>query len=174
MAEKATEHISAQSARRRFGLFCCLALAVFLADLLTKELIVANLSYGQFIPVTSFFNLCHVRNTGAAFSFLSDAGGWQSTFFIALALFLSAALLCWLWRERHGSTLLLLSLSLVLGGALGNCFDRLFRGSVVDFLDFYLGPYHWPAFNVADIAICVGVALLILSEIWPKKEKDAS
>ncbi len=174
MAEKATEHISAQSARRRFGLFCCLALAVFLADLLTKELIVANLSYGQFIPVTSFFNLCHVRNTGAAFSFLSDAGGWQSTFFIALALLLSAALLFWLWRERHGSTLLLLSLSLVLGGALGNCFDRLFRGSVVDFLDFYLGPYHWPAFNVADIAICVGVALLIISEFCPKKEKDAS
>ena len=62
----------------------------------------------------------------------------------------------------------------MLGGALGNCFDRLFRGSVVDFLDFYLGAYHWPAFNVADIAICVGVALLIVSEFWPKKEKDAS
>lgn len=174
MAEKATEQKSARSATRRFGWFCCLALAVFLADLFTKEAVIANLSYGEFLPVTSFFNLCHVRNTGAAFSFLSEAGGWQAYFFIALALLLSVALLFWLWRERYGSPIVSLSLSLVLGGALGNCFDRLFRGSVVDFLDFYLGVYHWPAFNVADIAICVGVALLIASEFWPKKEKDAS
>ncbi len=174
MPEKVTEQTSAQSATRRFGLFCCLALAIFLADLLTKEAVIANLSFGEFLPVTSFFNLCYVRNTGAAFSFLSDAGGWQAYFFIALALLLSVVLTYWLWRERRGSAVVLLSLSLVLGGALGNCFDRLFRGSVVDFLDFYLGLYHWPAFNVADIAICIGVALLIASEFWPKKEKDFS
>ena len=174
MSEKATEQKSAQNATKRFGWFCCLALAVFLTDLLTKEIVVTNLVYGEFVPLTSFFNLCHVRNTGAAFSFLSDAGGWQAYFFITLALLLSGALIFWLWRERYGSTVISLSLSLVLGGALGNCFDRLFRGSVVDFLDFYLGAYHWPAFNVADIAICMGVALLIAFEFWPRKGKDAS
>ena len=160
----------AKCPKGRFAGFCLIALVVFALDLITKEAVIAKLSYGEFYPVTSFFNLCHVRNTGAAFSFLSNAGGWQSILFISLALALSVLLIVWLWRERNSSSFALpLSLSLVLAGALGNCLDRIARGSVVDFLDFYVGAWHWPAFNVADIAICLGAAILLFSEIFSKR-----
>jgi signal peptidase II len=106
-------------------------------------------------------NLVLVHNTGAAFGFLSSAGGWQNIFFIAIALAASAFILWMSWRLESKDRLLAIALMLVLGGALGNLLDRLIHGYVIDFIDVYYGTWHWPAFNVADSAITVGAALLI-------------
>ena len=121
-----------------------------------------------FVPVTPFFNLCHVRNTGAAFSFLGDAGGWQIFAFAGIALLVTAACLFFLWRHAK-RTLFAFSMSLVISGALGNLWDRLVYGYVTDFLDFHAFGYHWPAFNVADICICIGAAFLVFDEFRREK-----
>lgn len=155
--------------RRKLRFAACLLFSFFvlLLDYETKEAVISRFAVGDFLPVTPFFNLCHLRNTGAAFSFLSDAGGWQSTFFIVLSLTISVLIVFWLWREK--TVFPSLGLSLILAGALGNCLDRVFRGSVVDFLDFHINALHWPAFNVADIAICLGALILILRELFKKE-----
>jgi signal peptidase II len=140
-------------------------------DLLTKRLILANLEYQDSIPFTSFFNLVHVRNTGAAFSLFADQPGWQRGFFIAIALLVSAVIIH-LLRKSQGRVLFCLSLALVLGGAIGNVIDRIAYGHVIDFLDFYWSTWHWPAFNVADIAITLGATMLVwdsLREPGPKQ-----
>ncbi len=137
---------------------------VIALDLLTKQWVVQAFSYGDSLPLTSFFNLVRAHNSGAAFSFLAEAGGWQRLFFIAVASIASAVII-YLLRKHHRETLFSLSLSLVLGGALGNLIDRIRWGYVVDFLDFFYGTYHWPAFNVADMAITGGVMLLILDSL---------
>jgi len=108
------------------------------------------------------FNLTYVRNTGAAFSFLSEAGGWQRWFFAVLAFTISIVLTVWLYRLKKHETLLAVALALVLGGAVGNLIDRLAYGYVIDFLDVYYQSWHWPAFNVADMAISLGVFLMLL------------
>jgi signal peptidase II len=108
------------------------------------------------------FNLTYVHNTGAAFSFLSEAGGWQRWFFAAMALIISVVLTIWLSRLKKHETLLAVALALVLGGAIGNLIDRLAYGYVIDFLDVYYQTRHWPAFNIADSAISVGVFLMLL------------
>lgn len=133
---------------------------VIALDQFTKHWIVQVFSFGEASPVTSFFNLVRAHNTGAAFSFLATAGGWQRLFFIVVASVASAVIL-YLLRKHGRQTLFGLALSLVLGGALGNLIDRIRWGYVVDFLDFYYGSYHWPAFNVADMAITGGVILLV-------------
>jgi signal peptidase II len=133
---------------------------VIALDQFTKHWIVQAFSFGEGSPVTSFFNLVLAHNTGAAFSFLAEAGGWQRLFFIVVASAASAVML-YLLRKHARQTLFGLALSLVLGGALGNLIDRIRWGYVVDFLDFYFGNYHWPAFNVADMAITGGVILLV-------------
>lgn len=138
--------------------------AVIALDLLTKQWVVQAFNYGDSLPLTSFFNLVRAHNSGAAFSFLAEAGGWQRVFFIAVASIASAVIL-YLLRKHHRETLFSLALSLVLGGALGNLIDRIRWGYVVDFLDFFYGTYHWPAFNVADMAITGGVMLLILDSL---------
>lgn len=117
------------------------------------------------IPLLPFFNLTYVHNTGAAFSFLSEAGGWQRWFFAALALTISMVLGVWLTRLQKHETFLAIALSLVLGGAIGNLIDRLIYGYVIDFLDVYYGAWHWPAFNIADSAITLGVALMFLESL---------
>ena len=117
--------------------------------------------YGQSISLTGIFNLVHTWNTGAAFSFLADAGGWQRYFFIVITIVVSIGLVVMLCRPRHKAEAI--GYSLILGGALGNGFDRVTRGYVVDFLDFYWQQWHWPAFNLADTGITLGVSLLILS-----------
>lgn len=137
---------------------------VIALDLLTKQWVVQAFSYGDSLPLTSFFNLVRAHNSGAAFSFLAEAGGWQRLFFIAVASIASAVII-YLLRKHHRETLFSLSLSLVLGGALGNLIDRIRWGYVVDFLDFFYGTYHWPAFNVADMAITGGVMLLVLDSL---------
>jgi signal peptidase II len=139
-----------------------LALSAFIiaADQATKAWIMSLFRLGESLVVTSWFDLVFVFNPGAAFSFLRDAGGWQRWFFLVLALGVSAWIVVMLRRHAR-ETLMAFSLALVLGGALGNVIDRIRLGAVVDFLSFHLADYYWPAFNVADSAITVGVVLLL-------------
>ena len=137
------------------------AAAVVAADRLTKWLMLGWLRPGESVEVTGFFNLVVVFNRGAAFSFLASAPGWQKPFFIAVAL-VAAAIVSWLLWRNPGKRLLCSGLALILGGALGNLWDRLAWGAVADFLDFHAFGWHWPAFNVADSAITVGAALVIV------------
>lgn len=138
-----------------------LSAIVIALDLYTKHLIQQSFSYGEHLPVTGFFDLVRYHNPGAAFSFLADAGGWQHWFFIAISTIASGLMLYLLNKNLH-NPLFCLGLALVLGGALGNLYDRVTLGYVVDFLYFYYQQWAWPAFNVADSAICVGVGLLLL------------
>lgn len=132
-----------------------LAGAVALADQTIKGLVHAQMDFGQVIPLIPFFNWVYTGNTGAAFSFLADAGGWQHYLFIGLALLV--AIILTLLLSRPIPRLEAMAFSLFLGGALGNALDRLARGYVVDYLDVYWGAWHWPAFNLADIALFLGV-----------------
>lgn len=138
-----------------------LALGVVVADQITKAIVLARFVLGERVEVTGFFNMVLVYNKGAAFSFLSDAGGWQTPALIVFALAAIGLVGTFIVRSP-GRTMLLTGLALILGGALGNLIDRLRFGQVVDFLDFHAAGWHWPAFNVADSAISVGAALLIL------------
>ncbi len=124
--------------------------------------------------VTPFFNLFLTYNKGAAFSFLANAGGWQRIFFVVLTVVVVAYLLRWLWRLPEMQWPLPAGLALVIGGALGNLIDRISTGEVVDFLDFHYAGWHWPAFNVADSAIFVGVILLLIDSFFlaPRREGD--
>ena len=140
-----------------------LAAAVILLDQGTKHLATRLLDLHVPVPVAPFFNLTLTYNPGAAFSFLSDAGGWQRWLFSLLAVLVSVFIVLWLRRVPRGQVWLPLALALVLGGALGNLWDRLARGVVVDFIDLYYGSWHWPAFNVADSAISVGAVMLVIS-----------
>ncbi len=142
-----------------------LSLLAIVLDQVSKLAIAGNMQLHESIPLLPYFNLTYVHNTGAAFSFLSEAGGWQRWFFAALAVMISVILSLWLARLQKHETLLAVALALVLGGAVGNLIDRLLYGYVIDFLDVFYGAWHWPAFNVADSAITLGVALL-LAESW--------
>jgi signal peptidase II len=144
----------------RFAYWLGLSGLIIVLDQLAKFWVVSALRLGQSIELTSFFNLVFVYNPGAAFSFLSDAGGWQRWFFVGLALAVSAWLTL-LIRQHASERLLPLAAAMILGGALGNVIDRIRFGAVVDFLDAHAAGWHFPAFNVADSAISVGVALLI-------------
>lgn len=147
-----------------------LAVLVVVLDQLTKQAVTRSLAYGQSIAVTPFFDLVLIYNPGAAFSFLSDASGWQRWFFVVLALVISVWLLL-LLRRHAAEKLLPLALALILGGAIGNVVDRILYGAVIDFLYFHLGRYYWPAFNVADSAISVGVVLMIWDQVRPRAAK---
>jgi signal peptidase II len=144
-----------------------LAFAIIVFDHLTKWWVSATLDYQQFIPVLPFFSLVRVHNTGAAFSILADAGGWQRWFFIAVGVIATVIIVRLLKRHAH-ETRMALALALVLGGALGNVIDRVVLGYVVDFLYFHYRGFAWPAFNVADSAISVGAALLIWDSLRGK------
>lgn len=137
-----------------------LAAAVAGLDRITKSLVEARFSPGEALPVTSYFNLVLTFNTGAAFSMLSGGAGWQRWFLATVAL-AAAALIVFLLRRHAADPLFCLALALILGGALGNLWDRLSLGHVVDFLDFHAAGWHWPAFNLADSAITCGAALLV-------------
>ncbi|MBF0471565.1 MAG: signal peptidase II [Gammaproteobacteria bacterium] len=149
-----------------------LSLAVLILDLGTKQLASALLAYHQPVAIFSGFNFTLLHNTGAAFSFLSDAGGWQRWFFTAVALTVSGALLYWLKTLQRQQWLLALALSLILGGALGNLIDRVLFGYVIDFIDIYYRDWHWPAFNIADSAISVGAALLIADTFFGRDQEE--
>ena len=139
-----------------------LSVLVFALDQLTKLAIAKTFDLYESVAITPFFNLVSVRNYGAAFSFLSDAGGWQRWFFTAIAVVVSVVILWWLKQSPRSQKMLPVAFAFILGGALGNVYDRLVHGYVIDFLDFYVNNYHWPAFNIADSAIFIGAALLII------------
>ncbi len=123
----------------------------------------------KIIEVTQFFNLVLVHNRGASFGIFSDAPGWASIALIVFAIIISIVLAIWMWQAQE--TFLSIALALVIGGAIGNVIDRIRFGAVVDFLDVHAGGWHWPAFNVADSAITLGVILLILDSLKSKSEK---
>lgn len=135
---------------------------VIALDQITKHMVVARFDLYERLEVMPFFNLTLAYNPGAAFSFLADAGGWQRWFFTAIALGASVVILIWLARLTAAEKLQGVALALILGGALGNFYDRLVLGHVVDFLDFYWGNSHFPAFNIADTAITIGAGLILL------------
>jgi len=148
-----------------------LALAIILLDQFTKTLILGYFQYGEQRAVTSFFNITRLHNTGAAFSFLAGAGGWQRWFFIGIGV-VATGFMLWMLRQHAGQRLFSLAISLILGGAVGNVVDRLLHGYVVDFLQFrfaLLEPIfhggYFPAFNVADSGITAGAVLLIVDEL---------
>jgi len=143
-----------------------LAALVVLLDQGSKQLALASLEYGESVALLPSLNLTLLYNPGAAFSFLSDAGGWQRWFFTVVGAGVSLFIVGWISRLSAGQGLLATSLALVLGGALGNLWDRMALGHVVDFIDVYYQSYHWPAFNVADSAITVGALLLILESLF--------
>lgn len=149
--------------------FLWLSVLTFVVDQYTKTLIVKHLELYQAVQVAPFFNLTHVYNTGAAFSFLHDAGGWQRWFFTAIAFVVVGLILWWLKQTSRQQVILPVAFTLIIGGALGNVYDRIVLGHVVDFLVLYYEDWAWPAFNVADSAICLGAALLLI-DMFKNKE----
>lgn len=145
---------------------------LLVADQLTKQLVISNMALHESIELLPFFNLTYVRNYGAAFSFLSDAGGWQRWFFTVIAVVVSIVIAVWLSRVKADQLKLSLALSLVLAGAIGNLIDRSIYGYVIDFFHLYYQNWHYPAFNIADSAICIGAALLIWDSFSAERSKS--
>ena len=155
-----------------------IASIIFILDQFTKMQVVQNLYLGQRNELTVFFNLVHVRNYGAAFSFLSEAGGWQRWFLTFVSAVASMVIVYWIKKSDEKKYLETLSLIIILGGALGNFYDRLILGYVVDFLDFHWSGVHFPAFNIADTAITIGAILFIADNLifnrYTKEESGES
>ena len=141
-----------------------LALILLIADQFTKVLILGYYRLGDATYVTSFFNVVRAHNTGAAFSFLASAAGWQRWFFTAIGV-AAAVFIIWMLKSHAGQKLFSFAMACILGGAVGNVIDRTLHGYVVDFLDFHYGNWHFPAFNIADSAITVGAICLVLDEL---------
>ncbi|MFB2680744.1 signal peptidase II [Shewanella mangrovisoli] len=145
---------------------------VFLADQLSKQWVLANFDLFESVKLLPFFNFTYVRNYGAAFSFLSEAGGWQRWLFTLVAVGFSSLLTVWLRKQSASLWKLNLAYTLVIGGALGNLIDRLMHGFVVDFIDFYWGKSHYPAFNIADSAIFIGAVLIIWDSFFNSQSEQ--
>ena len=154
--------------------FLWLSAVAFLLDLLTKYIVVQKFDLYESVNILPVFNLTYVRNYGAAFSFLADHDGWQKYFFILLAIGISLMLAYFMKKNRADQTLQNAAYALIIGGALANMVDRAYNGFVVDFFDFYWDIYHYPVFNVADIAICIGAGLLALDALEGDKNKQKS
>lgn len=146
---------------RLFYKWLAVSAIIIAIDLYTKHLVQGAFQYGEHLTITNFFDLVRYHNEGAAFSFLANAGGWQKWFFSGISV-VAIFVITYLLRKHHTEKLFCFGLALVLGGAIGNLYDRLTLGYVVDFLYLHYQTFAWPAFNVADSAICVGVALLLL------------
>jgi signal peptidase II len=140
---------------------------VIALDLYTKQLIQQAFQFGEQLKITSFFDVVHFHNEGAAFGFLNDAGGWQKWFFASISI-VAATVIIYLLKKHNNEKLFCFGLALILGGALGNLYDRVTLGYVVDFLSFHLNDNYFPAFNVADSAISVGVSILLLDSFKSK------
>ena len=154
--------------------YLTISAAIIGLDQVTKWLMVSWLALYETVAIMPYFNLTMAHNHGAAFSFLAQAGGWQRWFFTVLALVISTVLVVWLAKLKPEAKLEAISLSIILGGAIGNVIDRIYYGYVIDFLDIYIGSSHWPAFNVADSAICIGAVLLIIDSIKSEPESQTS
>ena len=163
MPENVHSLMSRNSLARWYGV----AAAVVVLDQITKQVVLGRFTPGESLPVTSFFNLVLVFNKGAAFSFLASAQGWQTPVLITVSV-LAIAVVSWMLWRNPSRGLLDAGLCLILGGAIGNLIDRIAYGKVVDFLDLHVLGWHWPAFNVADSAISVGAALLIIESFMQR------
>jgi len=150
-----------------------LSVLIIVLDQISKVWITKHFFYGESVPVTQFFNLVLVHNSGAAFSFLSSAGGWQRWFFSAIAV-AASIWITWMLHKHLHEKLFCAALTLILGGALGNLIDRVAYGYVVDFLDFYWNTYHFPAFNIADSAITCGAVLMIWDGVFKKSPENVN
>jgi len=149
-----------------------LTLLFFILDQITKHAVVGSFDLYESVDVLPFFNITYVHNPGAAFSFLADQGGWQRWFFTIISIVASIIFIVWLSRTPKTNKLLSIALACMLSGALGNLADRVLFGYVIDFLDFYIGDKHWPAFNVADSMIFIGAVLMIIeSFVSPENKK---
>ena len=148
-----------------------LSALIIIADQITKYAASSMLLMHEPVAILPFFNFTLMHNTGAAFSFLADQGGWQRWFFAVLASGVSIVLAVWLSRLKAHETWLAMALSLVLGGAIGNLIDRVYYGYVIDFIDVYYNASHWPAFNIADSAISIGAVMLVI-DAFRNKEKS--
>ena len=147
-----------------------ISLFVFLLDILSKNFIQNKIIYGEQVEITSFLSLVHFQNTGAAFSFLSDQGGWQRYFLIAISL-LAVLYIPWLINQYKKNILIVIGLLLILGGAIGNLYDRISYGYVIDFIYLHFAEFYWPAFNVADSAISLGVLLFLYGSFKNYKKR---
>jgi signal peptidase II len=147
-----------------------ISLFVFLLDILSKNFIQKKIIYGEQVEITSFFSLVHFQNPGAAFSFLSDQGGWQRYFLIAISL-LAVLYIPWLINQYKKNILIVIGLLLILGGAIGNLYDRISYGYVIDFIYLHIAEFYWPAFNVADSAISLGVLLFLYGSFKSYKKR---
>ena len=148
--------------------YIVIAFLILILDLISKQWIFNHLDFGSALVITPFFNIVHFQNTGAAFSFLSEASGWQRYFFIVISL-IAIVIIIRLMRERLKQPLLCLALAFILGGAIGNLCDRSYYGFVIDFIYVHYEAYYWPAFNVADSFISIGVALILYDAFKNKK-----
>jgi signal peptidase II len=164
-----TTPVPAQPQRTHPAAWLWLSATVIVLDQATKFLVTRFLELYDRVEVLPVLDFTLLHNTGAAFSLLAQASGWQRTFFIALAFAVSALLLVWIWRTPRGEKLLPFALALILGGALGNVIDRILHGYVIDFIHAHWGDAYFPAFNIADSAITIGAALLILDAFREKR-----
>ncbi len=155
---------------RRYFRWLGVSAAIVIADVTSKLAAAHWLELYRPMRLSGWFNLTLAHNRGAAFSFLSDAGGWQRWFFSITAALVSLLLLVWLWQAPPHARRQALGISLVLGGALGNLGDRLRLGYVIDFIDLHYAGWHWPAFNIADSAITIGVILLLIDSLLPARK----
>ncbi len=151
-----------------------LSLLVILLDQSSKQLVESMLTLYESVRVAPFFDLTLLYNKGAAFSFLSDQGGWQRWFFVALAIGVCLGLTVWLYRLSAAEKWIAAAVSLIIGGAIGNVIDRVLFGQVIDFLHFHINQHYWPAFNIADSAITLGVGLMIFDALVLAKKREAS
>jgi signal peptidase II len=154
------------------ALWLGLALVVIVLDQFAKTLILGWFQLGDSRVVTSFFNLTRAHNTGAAFSFLAGAAGWQRWFFVGLGV-AASAFIVWMMRSHPTQRLFCFAVSMIMGGALGNVVDRLLHGHVIDFIQVYYHDWYYPAFNIADSAICIGVGLMLLDGLREQKKEKA-
>ncbi|MBW9261594.1 MAG: signal peptidase II [Candidatus Thiodiazotropha sp. (ex. Lucinisca nassula)] len=149
-----------------------LSFVVILLDQLTKQMADRMLTLYEPVYVLPIFDLTLLYNKGAAFSFLSDQGGWQRWFFTVLAIVVTTVLTVWLWRLKQQEKWVAVSLSLIIGGAIGNVIDRILFGHVIDFLHFHYQQHYWPAFNIADSAITLGVGIMLYDALVLAKRRD--
>ena len=152
--------------------FLWLSAVAFVVDLLTKYIVVQKFALYESVNILPVFNLTYVRNTGAAFSFLADHDGWQKFFFIGLAVVISSMLIYFMAKSEAAQKLQNAAYALIIGGALANAVDRAYNGYVIDFFEFYWRDWRYPVFNVADIAICVGAALIALDAFKQGKKQE--
>jgi signal peptidase II len=151
-----------------------LSFLVVLFDQVTKQMVERSLALRESVELLPFLDLTLLYNEGAAFSFLSDQGGWQRWFLVLLALLVTLVLINWVWRLGREERRIAAALSLIIGGAVGNLVDRALFGYVIDFIDLYYGQWHWPAFNIADSAIVIGVAFMLVDVLLGSRRQHDS